>query len=68
MLNYLLYRGELYFWDISVFLCRCLDFFRGKSQAAEAAELRASIGECAAGRGLFLNLYSTCIHLHHSTA
>lgn len=68
MLNYLLYRTEHYFWDISVFFCRCLNFFRGQSQAVEAAELKASIGECAAGRGLLLNLYSTCIYLHHSTS
>lgn len=67
MLNYLLYGTEHYFWDISVFLCRCLDFFRGKSQAVEAAELKASIGECAAGRGPLLNLRSTCFHLHHNT-
>lgn len=53
----MLYRTEHYFWDISVFLCRCLDFFRDKNQAVEAAELKASMGECAAGRGHCL----TCI-------
>lgn len=44
-----------------MFLCRCLDFFSAKSQTVEGAELKASIGKCAAGRRPLLNLYSTCI-------